>query len=569
MVVSGRLDDPRRLAALDDARLLDVDHGETFDRLARLAARLLDVPITLITAVGADRKDLVGHSGVPEPLATTRRIPLSHSLCKHVVMDDAPLIVEDAREHPLVCDNPAVRDFAVIAYAGVPLRTAEGQVLGALCAIDNRPHAWTEAERQTLHDLAAAAMSEIDLRIAHHRALRREERLQLLETVAVQAHDAILITEAEPFDEPGPRILYVNEAFERMTGYTGAEIIGRTPRILHGAETDRAALDTIRTALQAWKPVRVELLNYRKDGSSFWVELSIVPVADATGWYTHWVSIQRETSERRRLEALRSRAEAAEALARLRNDFVACVSHELRTPLTAILGFAELLEGRWDRIPDDRRRRQVGHIAAAAVRQLQLVEDLLLASKLDATALAQDGRLDGEGQVPIGRLDGDPLISSRQHAELAPLLRRAATEVRSSYAPQQIVLSGPEDLAVLADPGRVVQIAVNLLDNAAKYSPTGSAVTAWWALEDEMAVLRVRDLGPGVPEDERSSLFSRFGRLPGSRMRSGRVGTGLGLYLGRQLAAAMGGSLDLEATGPGGSTFRLRLPRSVSHEAAS
>ena len=116
------------------------------------------------------------------------------------------------------------------------------------------------------------------------------------------AADAILITEAEPWDEPGPRIVYANPAFTRHTGWTPEEVLGRNPRLLQGPDTDRQALDRIRKALEHWRPVQVELLNYRKDGSSFWTELSIVPLADETGWYTHWVSVQRDITERKQRE---------------------------------------------------------------------------------------------------------------------------------------------------------------------------------------------------------------------------------------------------------------------------
>lgn len=130
---------------------------------------------------------------------------------------------------------------------------------------------------------------------------RHDERLRLLESVAVHANDAILITEAEPIDLPGPRILYANEAFMRTTGYSAEEIIGQTPRILQGEGTSREALEKIRAALKSWQPVVVELLNYTRDGSPFWVELSIVPVANESGWFTHWVSIQRDITERKRI----------------------------------------------------------------------------------------------------------------------------------------------------------------------------------------------------------------------------------------------------------------------------
>ena len=131
---------------------------------------------------------------------------------------------------------------------------------------------------------------------------RIEQRLRLLESIVVSVNDVVLITEAEPFDLPGPRVIYVNEAFKRMTGYSNEDIIGQTPRILQGPKTDRKQLDKIRAALEKWESVRVEMTNYRKDGSEFTVELSITPIANEEGWYTHWVSVQRETTERKEAE---------------------------------------------------------------------------------------------------------------------------------------------------------------------------------------------------------------------------------------------------------------------------
>ena len=116
------------------------------------------------------------------------------------------------------------------------------------------------------------------------------------------AKDSVLVTEAEPIDltSGGPRILYVNEAFTAMTGYLPSEAIGKTPRMLQSPRTDREELERLRRALVAWEPVEVELLNVRKDGSEFWIQFIVVPVADEAGWYTHWVSIQRDVTDRRR-----------------------------------------------------------------------------------------------------------------------------------------------------------------------------------------------------------------------------------------------------------------------------
>ncbi len=133
----------------------------------------------------------------------------------------------------------------------------------------------------------------------------------------VNANDVVLVTEAEPIDlaHGGPRVLYVNPAFTRMTGYTSEEIVGRTPRILQSPSTDRAELDRLRAALAAWEPVEVELLNVRKDGVEFWVQINITPVTNADGWYTHWVAVQRDITDRKRREsALRTLLESTSDL---------------------------------------------------------------------------------------------------------------------------------------------------------------------------------------------------------------------------------------------------------------
>ncbi len=129
------------------------------------------------------------------------------------------------------------------------------------------------------------------------------ERMRLLEHSVSRLNDIVLITEAEPLDGPdGPRIVYVNDAFERRTGYTREEVLGKTPRILQGPKTQRDELDRIGAALRKWEPVRAELINYTKSGQEFWLELDIVPLADPSGWFTHWVAVERDITPRKRAE---------------------------------------------------------------------------------------------------------------------------------------------------------------------------------------------------------------------------------------------------------------------------
>jgi len=120
---------------------------------------------------------------------------------------------------------------------------------------------------------------------------------ELDQTLLNSIRDAILVTEAEPIDQPGPRVLYVNSVFERMSGYTSSEIVGLSPRILQPGPDNERARGSIRASLQAWQPITVQMNNVTKDGKPFKVELSISPVKDMTGWWTHWISVQRDVTQ--------------------------------------------------------------------------------------------------------------------------------------------------------------------------------------------------------------------------------------------------------------------------------
>ncbi len=131
--------------------------------------------------------------------------------------------------------------------------------------------------------------------------LRNEEilRLKLLESVIINTNDAVIITKAEHLDFEGPEIMYVNEAFTRMTGYAAQEVIGKTPRILQGPKSDRKELDRLKDCIKNWQSCDVTLLNYKKNGEEFWVNMNISPVANEKGWFTHFVAIQKDITERK------------------------------------------------------------------------------------------------------------------------------------------------------------------------------------------------------------------------------------------------------------------------------
>jgi GAF domain-containing protein len=162
--VNAAVQDPERVHELRLTRLLDTPPEESFDRLTRLTSMVLNVPVALVSLVDSDRQFFKSCQGLAQPWATARQTPLSHSFCQHVVRSRRPLVISDAREHPLLRYNPAIRDLGVIAYLGVPLLTPTGQVLGTLCAIDHQPRHWTPEQVEILSNLAGSVLAEIRLR---------------------------------------------------------------------------------------------------------------------------------------------------------------------------------------------------------------------------------------------------------------------------------------------------------------------------------------------------------------------------------------------------------------------
>ncbi|MDJ0733149.1 MAG: response regulator [Nostocaceae cyanobacterium] len=191
------------------------------------------------------------------------------------------------------------------------------------CHQDGSWHILEAVCNNLLHDQIVQGII-INLRDLTERK-QANERLRLLESVVVNANDAIVITEAEPNDAPyGPKIVYVNKAFTEMTGYSLEEVLGKTPRILQGAKTDKTKLIQVRNAIKKWQPVNVELINYRQDRTEYWVEMNLVPIANESGWFTHWVAIERDITERKLTEEELRGSEAS-----IRNLYEVIANQEL------------------------------------------------------------------------------------------------------------------------------------------------------------------------------------------------------------------------------------------------
>jgi PAS domain S-box-containing protein len=205
--LSDHLVDPARLAALRAVVLLDTPAEESFDRLTWLAAHCLHAPIALVSLIDHNRQFFKSCLGLPEPWSKKREAPLSHSFCQHNRLSGQALLIEDARTHPLIKDNPAIRDLNFISYLGFPLVTPDGYVLGAFCVIDTKPRHWTPDDVNVIQNLTHSVMTEIQLRteIATHANTRgKQDNVTKLQTnlhggtsTRFQAEEALEITGTE------------------------------------------------------------------------------------------------------------------------------------------------------------------------------------------------------------------------------------------------------------------------------------------------------------------------------------------------------------------------------------
>jgi diguanylate cyclase (GGDEF)-like protein/PAS domain S-box-containing protein len=256
-------------------------------------------------------------------LYQVRTLQGNQSLVTHQLADHAPPGTKwvSIWNGAMVLPLPGIADSWVvflrqvverkIHWAGAPGKTAvqsaQGlQVLGPRASFQR----WTEQVQgqcdpwdntvRSAGETMAKSLSDV---YRTHLNEQMKSQLHLLGSSMESLNDMVVITTTDSIDEPGPQIVFVNQAFVSRTGYSREEVLGKTPRFLQGPETQRHQLDAMRAALRAWKPITVELINYTKSGEAFWVEVSLTVIANAAGWYTHWVAIERDITERKRNES--------------------------------------------------------------------------------------------------------------------------------------------------------------------------------------------------------------------------------------------------------------------------
>lgn len=355
--------------------------------------------------------------------------------------------------------------------------------------------------------------------------------LYLRDHAIASTSEGITISDPQQPDNP---LIYVNSGFERLTGYRRADVMGKNCRYLQGPDTDPAAIAAIRAALAEERHCTVEILNYRQDGTPFWNLLSITPIRNSAGNVTNFIGVQVDITKRKEVE-------------RLKNELVATVSHELRTPLASLRGFAELMLSRV--YPPAQQREFLRIIHQEAMRLGKLIDDFL----------------------DLQRLESGRETWTLEAVDLGPALDETLALLAPTSAKHTFHLDVPASLPrVRANTDRVRQALVNLIANAIKFSPNGGEVRVGARPDADGVTLWVRDRGIGMSPEAMQDLFTKFYRVDNAETRS-IGGTGLGLALVKEIAAAHGGRVWVESVLGEGSTFYLALPQAdaVCTDAAS
>lgn len=353
--------------------------------------------------------------------------------------------------------------------------------------------------------------------------LNSSQRFNLLEQAVQSARNGIVITDPRLPDNP---IIYANLAFTEMTGYSLHEILGKNCRFLQGADREQAEIQLIKKAIADGEAIMVTLRNYRKDGTLFWNELSLAPVRDASGELVNFVGVQNDVSARKEAEKRVS-------------EFYSMVSHELRTPLSSIRASLGLIsDGSAGEIPPSAAR--LNEIALQSTnRLLRLVDDILDLKKMEA------GKLDLE----LSMVEPSKIVHEAIEA-VQPLCVEGGIKLESRLNSRR---------TICADPTRILQVLINLLANAIKFSSGATLVTIETMDVKHAVRFVVRDRGVGIAAADIEKLFVKFHQLDASDTRA-QTGSGLGLAISRTIVEMHGGKIGVESKPGQGSDFWFELP---------
>lgn len=565
-------DEKARIAALYRYGILDTATEAIFDSVTAAASSICETPIALISLVDPERQWFKSRVGLD-----VSETPRDLAFCAHAIKDPDRLTeIRDACEDERFKDNPlVVGDPKIRFYAGQPLCTSDGFALGTLCVIDSQPKSLTPSQRETLKHLANMVMALFEEKIS-------SPTVVIGRAIEENLPNGVLITDAE---DPANPITFCNVGFEKMTGYSLGEIKGKNCSFLQGHGTDKNTLQAIRKALDDGEAFTAVLKNYRKDGSEFWNELTLTPVAGSSGNPTHYIGFQDDVS--RRIDAQLALEHGNEVLQRslsLHDE----VGRELADSNEALK--KEIQQRKKSELQSLKLQDELVHIG-----RLSTMGEMAtgLAHELNQPLLAVSQSADTALLVAMECSDSDPElieclrdiqsetqrageiiralrqfisrdVSNRCAVNINNLVEQTARLIESDARVHNIDLKlvRGEISSAFVDRVQIAQVLVNLLRNSVdaissvkvNNKEQTNSVTIETSMTGEVILVTVTDTGPGFKSG--IEPFKAFETTKGN-------GLGIGLSISRSIIESHNGRLWLDNNNSSGCTMQLTLPVAI------
>lgn len=550
-----RLTDAARLRALRSTDLLK-GHSDVLDRLARTASKLLGVPISLVNLIDDQRVHFAGMSGLAGAVGKARSLPLSSALCDLVVESPQPLMIEDIRTHAAFGDRPALSDLGLRSYAGVPLTTREGMTLGTFCALDHAPRVWTADQMEVLQDLAAAAVSELELRIGLHERRSREQRF-----TAFMDHSPVVAALVNGLGT----IEYINAMFEWHFSLEPSKVIGHRLEHLTMPLAKIMMRCTAEVLRDGGNVERTEILTSPNGDERQWL-LYAFPIEGEGERLVGMVAV--DFTDRRRLERQLQQAQKLESIGQL----AAGIAHEINTPAQYVSDNVRFLLDsfeslRWVLTPD----RSWAHEAhaqggGAFGRELEARLPVDTAEFLhEEIPRALEQSLEGLDRIAsIVRSIKEFSHPGGKEAVLVDINRTLSLALKMAHNEWKYVADGETDFEsalplISCFPGELNQVFLNIVVNAAhamKETGRHGLLRVVTRLDGDFVRILISDTGDGIPVAIRGKVFDPF-----FTTKAVGSGTGQGLAIAHSVVVEKhGGTIRFDCPEGKGTTFEIRLP---------
>ncbi|WP_240475542.1 PAS domain-containing sensor histidine kinase [Flavobacterium hibernum] len=363
---------------------------------------------------------------------------------------------------------------------------------------------------------------------------QEEQRLKLLETVITQSKDSILITEANSISGRIPKIVYVNPAFSLMSGYLPKEIVGKSTNIFNkGPNSDSDELKKLLTAIKNEEECLIETISYTKQKEEYWVRFSMIPIFNNEGVISHWISIQRDITDEKKLET--EKEQLIRELTQNNKDlkqFSYITSHNLRAPLSNLIGLLNLI----DDIPLE--NPELEEILAGFTKSTHLLNETI------------------NDLVKVIIIKDNPSMQ-KEEVSLQEVFENVFSQLSFQIELHKPIIKLKFDKVPLLNTNKayIESILLNLLTNSIKYKSENRKLKISITAEQEnhKAVLTFKDNGIGIDlernRDKVFGLYQRFHNYPDSK--------GLGLYLVKSQVETMGGTISIDSEVNKGTTFTI------------